>query len=538
MRRRAEAGGVSPAGRGGRRRTLGAGIALIGMLVGCAPVADLAWAPATWAPAAVHVVDAPQALDAAADPALAETLTALRIRNDTVALAARAVFLPGRGEDVAAFNRATQRTLDRAIADQEDAAGGAYAPEVFAPGAGLGDRGCLAGSTAWAAVDILATPETGPPGGVGTAVVCDIAVAAGTVLAQRMRVVTGNPEAVTGDVTVLRYTDTSTGEITTAQELWVEGAAARLSADVIDALRRDAGALSLRDASAGDDAQIAAIRAGLETTVARGGEMVFTIAPGFTAPELAELGVATTTEPLPVAVPAAVAEPLLTDMGRRVLAASAQPYAGPPAVPASREWVDCDLAPCVALTYDDGPSGFTGPLLDTLRDERATAAFYVLGQYAAGNPDMVRRIAAEAHLVGNHTWDHPSLPSLEPEQIERQLSRTRALLRDLSGQSVSTFRPPYGEFDAEVLAVAGQPAILWNVDTRDWAGGPATEIQRVAVEDARPGGIILFHDTHEQSVRMTPDVITGLRDRGFTLASLSQLFDGDIPSAGAWRGAP
>lgn len=509
-----------------------------GMLSACAPVVDDAWTAPAWAPSVVSVTDEPPPVDVTTDATLAGSLSALRVRNDAVGVHARALFLPGTGATVAPFNNAVQQTVIDAIDDRELASGAPFSPEAFDEGAGLGDRGCVAGSTGWNAVDILSDPATGPTGGEGAAVVCDVAAAVGPFLAQRLRTVVGSSDAVTADATVLRYADTSSGEIATAEALWGEGAAERLSADVIDALRRDAGALSMRQADSGDGAQLAAIRAALGTTVPSGGQLTFTIAPGFVAPELEELGVPATTAPLSVAVPAEVAAPLLTPFGARVLAAASDPYAGPGAVPAAAEWVDCDLSPCIALTYDDGPSGFTPELLDILHDERATAAFYLLGQYAAGNPETVRNIADAGHLIGNHTWDHPSLPDLEPEDVEEQLVRTARLLRELSGQAVSTFRPPYGAFDAAVLAEAGQPAILWNVDTRDWAGGSDAAVADTAVGQARPGGIILFHDTHERSVRMAPEVIARLRDRGFTVASLTQLFDGTLPADGAWRAAP
>src|SRR5690606_34837292 len=96
---------------------------------------------------------------------------------------------------------------------------------------------------------------------------------------------------------------------------------------------------------------------------------------------------------------------------------------------------------------------------------------------------------------------------------------------------------PYGEYDERVLRVAGLPAILWTVDTRDWAG-PADEVllQR-SIDEPNPGGIVLFHDIHERTVRLAPEIIAGLRDRGFTMVTLRQLFDGNLPTSGAWRSA-
>ncbi len=320
-------------------------------------------------------------------------------------------------------------------------------------------------------------------------------------------------------------------------ELWTDAAADVLGAQIVEALLRDAGALSLRPAAIAEPEQVDHLRAGLATTVpATGGALVFTIAPGFSTAALGDLGVPATIEPLAIAVPADVAAEVLTPFGARLSAAAGQPYSGPQPTTASADRSSCDLVPCVALTYDDGPSGLTPRLLDILRDERASATFYMLGQSAAGAPDTVRRVSAEGHEIGNHTWNHPHLPELTDAEISSQLDRTAGVLRELSGQPVASFRPPYGEFTARVLQAAGAPAILWTVDTRDWAGPADDVLISRAVDGAAPGGIILFHDTHDRTVRVTPAVLAGLRDRGFTMVTVTQLFGGRLPAAGAWQG--
>ena len=128
----------------------------------------------------------------------------------------------------------------------------------------------------------------------------------------------------------------------------------------------------------------------------------------------------------------------------------------------------------MALTLDDGPSDLTPQFLDVLRDEQSAATFFMLGQNAASHPDTVRRVAAEGHQIGNHTWSHSYLTELTKEQIEDELGRTAALLRELSGQPVGTFRPPGGFIDEDVVAIAGEPAVLWSVDTRDWRSPQTT----------------------------------------------------------------
>lgn len=505
-------------------------------VVACAPTTDTSWTPPQWPAAQLAVVgEAPPALAPSAVPGL----SGQRIRNDGIGVQARFAYLPGRAAGVAPFNAAVDATVRAAVDARTAAVGGVYHPTVFAPGAGLAERGCVAESTSRPAADLLADPATGPVGGVGIAIVCDVVAATGSVFGERLRIIAGGPDAVTSDVTTTLFTDTATGAVATAAQLWTDEAAATLGSDVVEALRRDAGALSLTPSDGGADAQLAAIQAALATTLPTDdGTLVFTIASGFTTPELTELGLVATEMPLTVEVPAAVAAPLLTEVGAAVLAAAGEEYAGPAPVTPGAEWLTCSLVPCVALTYDDGPGGPTGTLLDTLRDRHAAATFYMLGRNASGNPDMVRRVAAEGHEIGSHTWNHPQLPTLDDAAVSREVNDTRALLQQLSGQPVATFRPPYGEYDARVLAAAGPPAILWNVDTRDWAQPGDDALVRSAVDGSRPGGIVLFHDIHDNAVRVAPTVIDGLRDRGFALATIDQLFGGAAPTSGAWRSAP
>lgn len=513
-----------------------ASLVLVGLITACAPGADPDWSPPQWPAAELAVVaDSPAPLD----PAAVSGLVGQRLRNDDIGVQARFAYLPGSGAGVLPFNERVDALVRGAVDARAVAVGGHYRPTAFAPGAGLGDRGCVVGSTERPAAEILADAMLGPAGGVGTAVVCDVVSAEGTIAAQRIRIVTGGPDGIQSDTETILYADTATGTVVTAPELWAEGAAAALGADIVEALRRDAGALSLTPSDGSGEAQRAAIDTALATTLPTpDGALVITITSGFTTPELTELGLKATTKPLTVEIPRETAEPFLTDAGRTVLAAAGLPYAGPADVPAGADRLNCSLVPCVALTYDDGPGAPTGTLLDTLRDTGTAATFYMLGGNASGNPDMVRRVAAEGHEIGDHTWNHPQLPKLDDAAVARQIGDTRALLQQLSGQAVATFRPPYGEYDARVLAIAGVPAILWTVDTRDWAK-PADDvlIQR-GVTEANPGGIILFHDIHDNSVRVAPAVIAGLRDRGFALATVSQLFGGAPPASGAWRGAP
>ncbi len=519
------------------RWSLGVVTVLVLALSACAPASRAGWTPPTWPAAVVHTTTPVPEIDAGAGGPLAAALVALRLRNDAVGVQIRAALLP-EGPSTAAFNAAVDQAVRAAIADRVVASGSAYTPSPSPVGSGLGDRRCVAGSSVRPAAELLADPAYGPSGGTGTAVACGIVAASGAIIGERLRVVTGDPAGVQADSTTVLYADVQTGETATADGLWSPAAASALGVHIVEALRRGAGALGHRPASSGDEAQVSAIQAALRTTVPQAGGFVITIAPGFTAPALTALGVPATTEPTVIAIPAAVAAPLVSPFGARLLAAADQPDAGPVAAPAGKRSAHCDLVPCVAVTYDDGPSGFTPGILDQLAARDAAATFFVMGEKARGYADTLARMTREGQEVEGHTWNHPHLPQLTPVQIAAQITDATRAIEAASGQDVTAFRPPYGELSPQVLTSAGMPAILWDVDTLDWQHPPDDVLIERAVQWPRAGSIVLQHDIQAVTAGTAAAVLDGLLDRGFQLVTVKQLFGGDLPASGVWRRAP
>lgn len=457
-----------------------------------------------------------------------------RIRNDVLPIQARYVLLPG----VPKFNDRVTELLWTAIR----AAGKPYAPQAFPVGTGLGARGCIDGSTERGPAELLLGKDTGPAGGSGTAITCSLLGAFGPYVGVRFRAVTGTAQAakkgakpdtatakVASDRTMTLYADVRTGEVTDDAARWREAAPVELWRDTVSVLRTRHGGLSTAPVAAPSKAQIALAAAALEgAESAEDGGLDVTFAPGIAAPELAGLGTAATKDPTPVHVPAKTAAAWAAPSEQQRLAASDQPFVGMPA----GSWtapIDCNLVPCVAVTYDDGPSSHTGALLDTLRAKQALATFFMLGNAASGAPDLVRRAAAEGQELASHTMNHPDLTALKPEAAVAQVKDAAAIIGRLSGKPVTMYRPPYGAVNEKVLRAVGWPAILWSVDTNDWKEpGPKALVER-SVPVLEPGGIVLFHDTHADSVKTAGLVIDGLHDRGFTLATVSQLFDGNVP---------
>jgi peptidoglycan-N-acetylglucosamine deacetylase len=192
---------------------------------------------------------------------------------------------------------------------------------------------------------------------------------------------------------------------------------------------------------------------------------------------------------------------------------------------------------CVALTFDDGPGPCTGQLLDTLADHGARATFFDIGQNAAASPGLVRRQHEEGHEIGNHSWSHPDLTRLPPEEVRAQLDRTSRAIEDATGRPPALLRPPYGARNDAVAQQAGQagmPLILWNVDTEDWKYRDSDHVTNAVLSTVQPGSVVLMHDIHETTVAAVPGILDALAGQGYHFVTVSELYGGtDALTAGA-----
>lgn len=182
----------------------------------------------------------------------------------------------------------------------------------------------------------------------------------------------------------------------------------------------------------------------------------------------------------------------------------------------------------IALTFDDGPSSATTPLLlDGLAERGVHATFFLVGSMAADNHATVRRIADEGHQLGLHTYDHSSaqgLSGLSEPQFRAQVDTTRDLLTALTGQTSFVFRPPYGFVDDSVRLWADAPIILWSVDTEDWRDQNAERIARHIISHAEDGAIVLLHDIFASSVDGALAAIDVLLAQGYRFVTVDELF--------------
>lgn len=191
----------------------------------------------------------------------------------------------------------------------------------------------------------------------------------------------------------------------------------------------------------------------------------------------------------------------------------------------------------VALTFDDGPDPkWTPEVLDILKAANVKAAFFLVGANAEKYPGLVRRIVAEGHEIGNHTYYHPNLALCWPEHIRLELNATQLLLETITGRSTTLFRPPYAAdtspskiselIPLQIAQDLGYLVVLENIDPQDWAQPGADVILQRVKQQRHDGSIILLHDAggdREETVEALPRILDYLHTRGDSIVSLSTL---------------
>ncbi|MFE5861646.1 polysaccharide deacetylase family protein [Streptomyces virginiae] len=178
----------------------------------------------------------------------------------------------------------------------------------------------------------------------------------------------------------------------------------------------------------------------------------------------------------------------------------------------------------MVLTFDDGPDPrYTPAILDTLARYGVRAMFFVCGEMAAENKNLLRRMVDEGHVIGNHTWTHPLIPQLGRPALASEIGRTSEVVQQAVGEAPLWFRAPYGAWNRaafEIGAELGMEPLAWTVDTLDWKEpGTPTIISRV-LDGAAPGVIVLSHDAggnRSQSVQAISSYLPQLLARGYRM---------------------
>ena len=186
----------------------------------------------------------------------------------------------------------------------------------------------------------------------------------------------------------------------------------------------------------------------------------------------------------------------------------------------------------IYLTFDCGyENGYTGPILDALKKHNAPAAFFVVGNMIESAPDIIRRMAEEGHIVGNHTYHHPDMSAIGDEAAFRQeLESLAALYKETTGREMPKFyRPPQGKYSVENLKMAhalGYKTVFWSLAYVDWYVDDqptAEEAYGKLLPRIHDGAIVLLHSTSRTNAEILDDLLTRWEDMGYTFASLSDL---------------
>lgn len=178
----------------------------------------------------------------------------------------------------------------------------------------------------------------------------------------------------------------------------------------------------------------------------------------------------------------------------------------------------------IALTFDDGPHPiYTPQMLELLKEEQVPATFFLLGENVELYGDVVKEIAKEGHLIGNHTYHHVQVTSLSLEEACKEIQETSDLIEELTGTGTQYVRPPFGTWNEELEERLNMIPVMWSIDTKDWTTQNVDWIVRETVKHAEDHDIILMHDSYQSTVDAVKRVIEQLEAEGFEFVTVDEI---------------
>ena len=180
--------------------------------------------------------------------------------------------------------------------------------------------------------------------------------------------------------------------------------------------------------------------------------------------------------------------------------------------------------PEVALTFDDGPSPkYTPLLLDGLKERNVRATFFLLGQNVKENQELVQRMQAEGHLLGNHTYNQVQLNKIPETTARQEILKTNNEIYEATGKYPEYMRPPYGAWKKNMELCVEMLPVFWDIDTLDWKSQNVDAILKAAGEEPEDGSIILMHDEYQTSVEAALLLIDRLKEKGYEFVTVDEL---------------
>jgi len=189
----------------------------------------------------------------------------------------------------------------------------------------------------------------------------------------------------------------------------------------------------------------------------------------------------------------------------------------------------------VALTFDDGPDPlYTSAILDLLKYYQVPATFFVVGENATAQPELIEREIREGHEIENHTYTHPDLSRESDYKTEEEILKTGQLLKRMGGIKAHFFRPPRKLFRRETIAIAeaqGYKTVLWTICVENNKAPTAEDMAKRVINADRPGMIILAHDgrlDRSKTIAALPMIIEGLQEKGYAFVTLNELMAAQV----------
>ncbi len=181
----------------------------------------------------------------------------------------------------------------------------------------------------------------------------------------------------------------------------------------------------------------------------------------------------------------------------------------------------------IAISFDAAWGGDkTKKILDILDEFGVRTTFFLVDTWVERYPELVKEIAARGHEIGNHSTTHPQMSKLSREKIRQELTAVADHLEALTGARPALFRPPYGDYNNDVVLTArgmGYEVIQWSVDSLDWKNLGVQPMTDRATKSVQSGDIILFHNDSQYILDALPTILKSYREQGFTVVPVSQL---------------
>lgn len=184
---------------------------------------------------------------------------------------------------------------------------------------------------------------------------------------------------------------------------------------------------------------------------------------------------------------------------------------------------------CVYLTFDEGyEAGYTPQILDTLKANDVKAAFFITGHYLNTQPELVKRMIDEGHIVGNHTVNHPSMPDLDNDKLKEEITKLHTAVFEKFGYEMKYLRPPKGEFSQRTLHLTkslGYTTVMWSFAYDDWdesKQGRETYAKEKVLSNLHNGAVMLLHSNSKDNCNILDEIIKEIKKQGYEFKTLDE----------------